>query len=181
MRASMYALLIPLLCLSSASISCQTAGPPPGSDSPARAPFAAKKAEAASMAWRHEIVVVNAGTKSEGIRERLYWMGVELPPVFEEIRAFGYVYTFVEGKYPWSRSGYRYAGRAEGTSDSGPGLSEIDLARGWVASPLTIRRPGTPSYWIAAKRGSEEYWLDPAKAAELARTLGLASFSFSFY
>ncbi len=181
MRASMYALLIPLLCLSSASIACQSTGPTQTAEPSAQATGAANKLGGALMDWRHEIVVVNQGTKSEGIRERLYWKGIELPPVFEEIRAFGYVYTFVEGKYPWSRSGYRYAGRAEGTSDSGPGLSEIDLARGWVASPLTIRRPGTPSYWIAAKRGSEEYWLDPAKAAELARTLGLASFSFSFY
>ena len=136
--------------------------------------------QADAPAWTHMEKVSAPGSKSER-RDGQLWcngqqVGGDLGELITPIGRFVYG-TGMWGAVHWQIRPAAFSPGVNGATTAvavvtGAPFTPSDAAKGWYESRWPEVRPGTPGHWCyAVKPGM---WVDPARAADLARASGLA-------
>jgi hypothetical protein len=113
--------------------------------------------------WRHYVLTVQPGTRSEGKAGVLAYGGTEVMPYFLEVVTplGGYVYEF--RPHLWSEGGWvKHAAAKPAKLDEA--VTNDELQRGWYTCEGPSVKAGTPSEWFWIP--SLNTWVDPAKLAD---------------
>jgi len=120
--------------------------------------------------WVYEVVITNAGSRSEGRLGRLVYREDSIGYPFDRVLVGDRLFAFRTKQQMWDDGGYM---RQQTEQDLPPeaaasSVTSAELERGWYQAPLSARKQGTPEDWVYVERTSErtrpvQAYLDPER------------------
>jgi len=113
-------------------------------------------------AWKHDVIVSNPGTRSEGHTGVLTYGDHAILPYFSQLDTPVGRFLYINRRFRWGDAGWvKQEGDVPAPDKLDEAIAPEELERGWYTCEAGKTKPGTPEHWFWTPTFNT--WIDPAK------------------